>query len=44
MRKPEKYDYSKPIKIIQYKSPWLNCGFKNIGLIICYSIAKYNII
>ena len=27
MKKPVKYDYSKPIKIIQYRSPWFDILF-----------------
>ena len=27
MKKLEKYDYSKPIKIIQYRSPWFDILF-----------------
>ena len=38
MRKPEKYDYSKPIKIIQYKSPWFDIVFYStlLSLILAF--------
>ena len=41
LKKPEKYDYSKPIKLIQYKSPWFDIMFYSFILSMLMLVIMY---